>query len=53
MLASTIGVNQGCALSLMLFGLHNDEVVDYIIRGVGARIDLAGVTIYISYYAIC
>ena len=34
-IASTIGVKQGCPLSLTLFGLYIDEISDYILRAGG------------------
>lgn len=45
--ASTICVKQGCPLSPALFGFYIDEVVDYITRGRGLGIELAGTTIHV------
>ncbi|MCO5549866.1 hypothetical protein L7F22_003340 [Adiantum nelumboides] len=50
-IASTIGVKQGCPLSLTLFGLYIDEISDYILLAGGARPDLAGTPVHIMLYA--
>lgn len=50
-IASTVGVKQGCPLSPTLFGLYIDEVADYIAQSGGDGMDLAGTPIHIMLYA--
>ena len=49
--ASTIGVKQGCPLSHTLFGLYINEVSHYIDRFGGSGARLAGIAIQIFLYA--
>ena len=50
-IASTIGVKQGCPLSPTLFGLYIDEVANFIIRGGGGGIYISGTPMHIMSYA--
>lgn len=50
-IASTVGVKQGCPLSPTLFGLYIDEVAHYIAQSEGDGMDLAGTPIHIMLYA--
>ena len=49
-IASTIGVKQGCPLSPTLFELYIDEVANYIARSGGDGIDLTGIQVHIMLY---
>ena len=51
MVASTIGMRQGCPLSHALVGLYIDEVSHYIDRFGGVGACLAGIAIQMLLYA--
>ena len=51
MIASTVGVKQGCPLSPTLFGIYINEVADYIAQSGGDGSDLVVIHVHIMLYA--
>lgn len=48
---NTIGVKQGYCLSWILFGLHIDEISDFLDKGGKRGASLAGIYISLLFYA--